>query len=60
MNISHYGFVCQVSFQMKIYKRPIKEIMRKKKKKKYFSGICEQYANTSHLTNIIPITISKF
>ena len=37
-----------------------KEFFRKKMEKKYFSGIREEFANTSHRTNIIRIPIRKF
>ena len=61
MNISHYGFVCQVNFSNEKYIR-----VKKKKfldiffEKKNISGICELFANISHMTNIIPIPICKF
>ena len=61
MNISHYGFVCPVNFSNEKY------IGVKKKKflviflrEKRISGIRELFANTSNLTNIIPIPIRKF
>ena len=61
MHISHYGFICPLSFLNKKYitvKK--KKLLEKDKGKKYISGIREYFANTSNLTNIIPIPICKF
>ena len=61
MHVSYYGFVCQVSLSNYKYIRVKKNIFLEKKfEKKNISGIREQFANTSHLTNIIPIPIRKF
>ena len=61
MNISHYGFVCPGNFSnekyIRVKKKKFFEIFFEKKK---ISGIRELFANTSHLTNIIPIPICKF
>ena len=56
MNISDYGFVCPVNSSNEKYKSLEKEILRHFfERKKNISGICELFANTSHLTNIILI-----
>ena len=56
MNISHYGFVCPVNFTNEKYKRvKKKKLLETFLRKKKISGICELFANTFHLTNIIPI-----
>ena len=47
-------------FQMKKYKSQEKDFFRHLIEKKQISGIHELFANTSHLTNIIPIPIRKF
>ena len=47
-------------FRGKIYKSQEKEIIKIKYDRKNISGIHELFANTSHLTNIIPIPIRKF
>ena len=61
MNVSHYGFVGHVSFSnKKINKSQEKEIIRKKMRNKNSSGIRELFANNSHLTNIISISICNF
>ena len=61
MNIYHYGFVCLVIFSnekyVRVKKKKLLDILLKKKK---ISVILELFANTSHLTNIIPIPIRKF
>ena len=61
MHISHYGFVCPVNFSnenyIRVKKKKFLDIFLRKKKK---FGIRELFANTSHLTNIIPIPIRKF
>ena len=49
MHISHYGFLHNK-----------KKKYSKKNYKKNISGIRELFANTSHLTKIIPIPICKF
>ena len=56
MNIYHYGFVCLVNFLEEKYIRVKKKtFIEKKNEKKQISGICELFANISHLTNNIPI-----
>ena len=61
MNISHYGFVCLVNFSnekyIRVKKFSLKTFFEREKK---MSGICELFANTSHLTNIISFPIRKF
>ena len=47
-------------FKCKIYKSKEKEIVKHFLREKRISGICELFANTSHVTNIIPIPIRKF
>ena len=60
MNISHYGFVGPVNFSnekyIRVKKKKCLDILLRKK----ISGIQELFANSSHLTNIIPIPIGKF
>ena len=61
MKISHYGFVWSVNFSNEKYIRVKKgKFLNIFLKEKKISGICELFANTSHLTNIIPIPIRMF
>ena len=61
MHVSYCVFVCQVSLSNYKYIGVKKNIFLDTKfEKKIISGIREQFANTSHLTNIIPIPIRKF
>ena len=53
MNIYHYCFVCPVTFSNE------KKSFRYFFEKKWISNILDLFANTSHLTNIIPIPIRK-
>ena len=43
-----------------MYRSQEKELLNNFLEKIYILGICEYFANTSHLTNIIPIPIGKF
>ena len=56
MNISHYGFDWPVNFSNENKIQEKEFILRNKQ----ILSICELFANTSHLTNIIPIPIYKF
>ena len=60
MHISHHGFVCPVSFSNEKYIRVWGKRNIRKKFDNFCLGIRDKFANTSHLTNIIPIPFSKF